>query len=69
MIDDINVGLSPCVWSCCSVPASYRKLPTDVCNEQGGFSPSSRRVNLTAVCQGRIRVAPLSPAQLKVGKY
>ncbi|XP_070193615.1 sortilin-like isoform X2 [Littorina saxatilis] len=49
------------------ISEGYRKLPGDVCNEQSGFSPTSKRINLTTVCTERIKVATLSPAELKVG--
>ena len=44
----------------------YRKIPGDVCNEQGGFHPTSRFINLTEVCTERIKVPTPSPEELEV---
>lgn len=40
------------------ISQGYRKLPGDVCTEEGGFSPQTSYINLTEVCTDRIRSQP-----------
>ena len=46
----------------------YRKIPGDSCDEQGGFRPTSRYINLTKVCMERIKVYPLPSGDIQVSQ-